>query len=93
MTTREQIVNFIEQEYNRVGFTPSFNYQPTLGFKLSKMDSKTSESFRVSSLNEAEDIVISFISTVSKGAIFTNDIFNEDKDLFLRVKVILPEPS
>ena len=81
MTTREQIVNFIEQEYNRVGF------------KLSNMDSKTSESFRVSSLNEAEDIVISFISTVSKGAIFTNDIFNEDKDLFLRVKVILPEPS
>uniref|UniRef100_UPI00404AD692 hypothetical protein n=1 Tax=Flavobacterium sp. TaxID=239 RepID=UPI00404AD692 len=90
MSTREQIINFIEQEHNRLGFTPSFDYQLTLGFKLSNTDNKTSESFSVSSLDEAEDVVISFISTVTKGEIFTNDIFDESKNLFLRVKVILP---
>lgn len=90
MSTREQIINYIEQEHNRLGFTPSFDYQPTLGFKLSNTDTKTSESFSVSSVDEAEDIAISFISTVAKGEIFTNDTYSEDKDLFLKVKVILP---
>lgn len=90
MTTREQIVDFIEQEYNRIGFSTFSDYYPYLGFKLSNTDFKTSESFTVNSLNEAEDIVISFISTAIKGEIFTNDIFSEDKDLFLRVQVIYP---
>jgi len=90
MSTREQILDFIEQEHLRVGFTTPFDYHPTLGFKLTNVESNTSESFSVSSVDEAENIVISFISTAQIGEIFVNDIYSEDKPLFLRVGVILP---
>lgn len=76
----------------RVGFTTPFDYRPTLGFKLANIESNTSESFSVNSVDEAEDLVISFISTATKGDIFVNNVYSEDKPLFLRVKVILPEP-
>ena len=90
MSTREQIIDFIEQQHTRVGFIASSDYQPTLGFKLTNVDSKASNSFSVASVDEAENLVISFISTFKKGNIFINDIYNENKDLFLLVKVILP---
>ena len=86
----QKIQDFIKEEYLRVGFTNSSDYIPTLGFKISNNDSKTSESFKVKSLEQAEQIVTYFISSAQTGEIFTNDIFQEDKDLFLRVKVILP---
>ncbi len=92
MSTREQIIDFIGQEHTRFGFIASSDYQPTLGFKLTNVDSKTNESFSVSSVNEAEDLVISFISTAIKGEIFVNDIYSEDSPLFLRVGIIFPEP-
>lgn len=92
MTKREQIIAYIEQEHFRVGFTDMFDYSPKLAFKLTNIDSKTNESFSVTSADEAEELVISFISTSKKGEIFTNDIYSEDKDLFLRVKTVLPKP-
>lgn len=92
MVTRERITKYIDQEHNRAGFYISSEYSPNLGFKLTNFDSKTNESFSVSSVNEAEDLVISFISTAQKSEIFVNDIYSEDKPLFLRVGIILPEP-
>lgn len=90
MTTRKNILNFVQCEFDRVAFTPTVDYKPTLGFKVTNNNLDTNDVFRVSSLKEAEDLVISFIPTALKGEIFINDIYNENKDLFLRVKVFLP---
>ena len=92
MKKREQIVNYIEQKHKDVGFTTYSEYCPNLGFKVTNIDSQTDNSFLVDSVDEAESLVISFISTAQKGNIFVNDIYTEDKPLFLRVNVILPEP-
>lgn len=92
MSIREQIIEFINEQFFRVGFTAPLGYSTELGFKISNVDSKSSDSFSVKSLEEAEDLVISFIPTATKGNIFINDDYSEDKPLFLRVKVILPEP-
>ena len=92
MTKRGQIVNYIEQKHKDVGFTTYSEYSPNLGFKLTNIDSQSDNSFAVDSVDEAESLVISFISTAQKGNIFVNDIYTEDKPLFLRVGVIFPEP-
>ena len=90
MSTREQVIDFIEQEHIRIAFTPSFNYSPILGFKLTNINHNTSDSFSVASVDEAENLAISFISTLQKGNIFISNDYDENKKLFLRVKVILP---
>ena len=92
MVRKEQITKYIDQEHNRAGFSISSEYSPNLAFKLTNFDSNSDDSFPVSSVDEAEDLVISFISTAIKGEIFVNDIYSEGSPLFLRVKVILPEP-
>lgn len=92
MSKREKIVSYIEREHNRVGFSSPSNYFPNLGFKLTNIDSKNTESFSVASVNEAEELVVSFIPTATKGNIFINDIYSEDENLFLRVQIILPKP-
>lgn len=85
-----EIKKLIDDKYFQVGFSKEGTHIPTLQFKLTNYNSKTKECFVVDSLNEAEEIVISFIPTAQKGEIFTNDIYNEEKDLFLRVNVVLP---
>ncbi|ELI6456107.1 hypothetical protein SL057_002437 [Flavobacterium psychrophilum] len=87
------INTLIESVYFRVGFSQDGIHSPTLQFKLTNYKSDTEGCFEVNSSEEAEDIVISFITTAQKGSIFTNDVYSEDKDLFLRVNVVLPEPS
>lgn len=90
--TIKKIKEFIEDTCSRVGFSKETDHSPILGFKISNYDTKTDDSFKVGSLDEAEQIVTSFISTAQKGEIFTNDLYQEDKDLFLRVKTVLPKP-
>ena len=90
MDLRETIIEYIEQEHNRAGFSISSDYSPNLGFKLTNVDAKSTNSFSVNSVDEAEELVISFISTATKNNIFTYDIYSEDKPLFLRVGVIFP---
>lgn len=91
--TIQGIKTLIENVYFRAGFSQWGIHSPVLQFKLTNYKSDTEGCFEVSSLEEAEEIVISFITTAKKGEIFTNDIYSEDKDLFLRVNVVLPEPS
>uniref|UniRef100_UPI0040491209 hypothetical protein n=1 Tax=Gelidibacter sp. TaxID=2018083 RepID=UPI0040491209 len=90
MNTREQILNFIDEQHFNVGFVAPPDFQPTLAFKLTNHNSNTSDSFSVNSVDEAKDLVISFISTANRDEIFSNDFYNEDKELFLRVGVKLP---
>jgi hypothetical protein len=90
MSIYDKITEYIQQDLQRVGLSASYNYQPVLGFKLSNHFSSTSNCFAVSSVDEAEDIVISFIPTAVKGAIFINDVYDESKPLFLLVLVVLP---
>lgn len=90
MNTKEQINQFINEEYIRFGFIASEGHSPELGFKLTNVNTDSSDTFKVGSVDEAEELVISFIPSAIKGYIFTNDTFLEEKPLFLRVKVILP---
>lgn len=90
MTKRQEIEKSIDKQAEIAHLVAS-DYKPMLGFKLTNIDDKTINSISVASLNEAEDLAISFVSTFEKGNVFTNDLFSEDKDLFLRVKLILPE--
>ena len=89
MTIREQISDYIDNEHKRLAFTPTFAYHPTLAFKLTNDNSDLSKSFEFDSVDDAEDLVISFISTAKKGKIFINDEYKEDKQLFLKVLVIV----
>jgi hypothetical protein len=85
MTTLDKVINIINQELSRGGFT-AFNYNPSVGFKLTNYNHNSNNCFKVKSINEAEDIVINIISTAQKGNIFNNDVFDENKELFLLVK-------
>ena len=89
MTIREHISDYIDNEHKRFGFTPTFGYYPNLAFKLTNDNSDLSNSFEFNSIDDAEDLVISFISTAQKGEIFINDEFDEDKQLYLKVLVII----
>lgn len=89
---QEKIQSYIDTALNRGGLTSNFNYQPILQFKLTNFNTKTDECFKIDSLDLAEDMVISFISTAKKGEIFINDVYDEDKELFLRVNVVIPKP-
>ena len=88
MTLRDQIQEFINEYHFRIGFTPNYDYEPVLGFKLTNVDCESSNLFKVGSLKEAEDLVISFISTAKRGEIFTNDVYDENKELFIKVFVV-----
>ena len=89
MSVRQLIVNFIKDEYLRHSIVISPDFEPTLAFGLSNIKSKTSNVFKVKSVAEAEDIVISFISTAQRDKIFSRSEFKESKDLYLTVNLIL----
>ena len=89
MILRVKIINFIEKEYKKLGFTHYLDYEPVLAFKLTNIDSKASNSFKVDSVDEAENLVISFSSISKKREIFINDSYDENKNLYLKVKVII----
>jgi hypothetical protein len=90
MSIKTEINNYIEKRHKRFGFTISSDYNPILSFKLTNYNSETSNTFKVVSVKEAEDLVISYISTSEHGNIFVNDIYDEDKELYLKIKVTLP---